>query len=414
MRILVVSQSFYPDVFAINEIVKGLVERGHEITVLTGLPDYTTSEIPEAYRHGKNRTEDYCGAKVIRVPIIPRKHGVLFRCLNYLSFAVNASRKARFGKWESFDAIYVWEVSPVTMAIPAIVLKRRFKKPLFLYCLDIWPECIKAMGFQEKSLFYHIIHALSGWIYRNCDHIAVSSAPFFQYLEDVDRVSQKKMSYLPQFAPKDLLYEDLSKEVSDRTDFLYVGNVGKAQDMQCLVRAAAELSQRKDVRFHIVGGGSDLEETIAFAKKTGADRVMEFYGPKPFMETIAFYKKADACLITLDGSTRIGDTLPGKLQTYMAAGKPVIGALNGAGREVIEESGCGICAGASDERGFAECLLEFACHKEKYLECGEKGRSYFLSHFTEEQHFQRLEQQLESLISLQRCRKKAKRGDQSK
>ena len=143
MRILIVSQCFWPDVYAVNDVTRILVERGHEVTVLTGLPDYTTSEIPEEYKHGKNRRQDYFGAKVIRVGIIPRRHGPIWRSLNYISFAINGSIAAKRLDWDEFDVIYVWEVSPVTMAIPAIVLKNRYHKPLFLYCMDIWPECVK-------------------------------------------------------------------------------------------------------------------------------------------------------------------------------------------------------------------------------------------------------------------------------
>ena len=131
MKILVVTQCFYPDVYTINEIVTSLVKRGHKVTVLTGLPDYTTSEIPEEYKHGQNRHQNYNGVDVHRVSIIPRKHGPVWRSLNYLSFVFFGCMAARFKKWEDFDVIYVWEVSPVTMAFPAITLKKRYKKKLF-------------------------------------------------------------------------------------------------------------------------------------------------------------------------------------------------------------------------------------------------------------------------------------------
>ena len=395
MRILIVTQNFYPDVFAVNETVEGLVGCGHDVTVLTGLPDYATSRIPKEYRYGKNRVQELFGAKVYRVPIVARRHGAVFRCLNYASFALNAAFMARFRKWEPFDLVYVWETSPVTMAIPAITLKRRYKTPLLLYCLDIWPECIKAMGFREGTWFYRMVHRLSKRIYGQCDHIAVSSEPFFSYLHDVNGIAWEKMSYLPQFASEDLLKEDLEKTEDGHTDFLYVGNVGKAQDMDCLVRAAARFADRDDVSFHIVGGGSRLDETISLAKETGADRVMTFYGPKPFRETLPFYRKADACLITLDGSTRIGDTLPGKLQTYMAAGKPIIGALNGAGQDVILRSGCGLYAAASDVDGLAGCLEEFI--QQKNPDYGNKGRAWFLAHYTREKHLRRLEHLMEKM-----------------
>lgn len=394
MKILVVSQCFWPDIYSINDIVRILIERGHEVTVLTGLPDYTTSEIPDEYKHGKNRKQNYYGAQIIRVPIIPRRHGPIWRSLNYISFVINGSIKAYFSKWDEFDVIYVWEVSPVTMAVPAIVLKKKYNKPLFLYCMDIWPECVKAMGFKEGTIFYNIIKSISSYIYKQCDHIAVSSKPFFEYLEEVDGVQRDKMSYLPQFASDELLNEDFTKIQNDHTDFLYVGNIGKAQDMPTLIKAISLLKDKHDVTFHIVGGGSEYENTTKLAKETGADKIIKFYGPKSFNESKEYYKLADACVITLDGSNHIGDTLPGKVQTYMAAGKPIIGALNGAGKQVIEESNCGLCASAGDYNTLVNYFIEYINNKNKYSSCGNNAKEYFLNNFTQDKHFDELEKLL--------------------
>ena len=402
MNLFIVTECFYPDIYAVNDIVRELVARGHKVTVLTGLPDYTTSRIPEEYRHGKNRHQDFHGAEVFRVPTIARRHGPVFRALSYLSFSINGWFAAKCRKWEEFDAIYVWEVSPVTMAVPAIALKKRYHKPLFLYCMDIWPECVKAMGFREGTFSYRLIHRWSSSIYRRCDHIAVSSKPFFSYLKEVNGADPSEMSYLPQYASDELLKEDFSKtEAADgkkHFDFLYIGNIGKAQNLDCLIRAAAILKDRKDVTFHMIGGGSEYESMVMLAKETGADRIIRFYGPKPSEEAKEYYRIADACVLTLDGSNRIGDTLPGKLQTYMAAGKPIFGALNGAGREIIEESGCGAAVHAGDADGFAGILKDFIEHPEKYRDCGDKSRSYFREHFRKEQHFETLEHQLRVMV----------------
>lgn len=399
MKILVVSENFYPDTFAINDIVRILTERGHEVTVLTGLPDYATSEIPEEYRHGRNRVQDYCGAKVYRVPTIARHHGPIWRSLNYLSFVWSGTRMARHFSWPEFDVIYVWEVSPVTMAIPAIALKKRYQKPLYLYCLDIWPECIKAMGFREGTPFYAAVRKLSGWIYRKCDHISVSSRPFLEYLKSVCGVREEKLSYLPQFASSAMLEEDFSKEEDVVTDFLYIGNIGKAQDMPCMMRAIGLLKDRRDVRFHFVGGGSEYDNAVRLSKENGAERIVRFYGPKPFNEAKEYYKLADACILTLDGSNRIGDTLPGKVQTYMVAGKPILGAMNGAGYEVICEAQCGLVVKAGDSEQLAKAFLEFADHKssQEKSAMGENARMYFRRHFREESFFTQLEEELREL-----------------
>ena len=446
LRILVVTQCFYPDIYAVNDIVEEMVKRGHKVTVLTGLPDYTTSKIPPEYRHGKRRHEHYKGADVYRVQTIARHHGPIWRSLNYLSFVVTGSLRAwtqDFTKTEAgFDVIYVWEVSPVTMAVPAIRLAKRYRKPLFLYCMDIWPECVKAMGITESNPAFPIIHAWSRLIYNACDHIAVSSKPFFTYLEKMNRVPLSRMSYLPQYADDKLLLSDFTKQPDGHADFLFIGNIGKAQKLDCLIRAMSVFKKREDdssvahkVTLHIVGGGSDEERIRELAHRLGLTDRIRFYGPKPAAEAAQYYKKADVCVLTLDGSTHIGDTLPGKLQTYMAAGKPVIAAANGATKEVIEESRCGICTHAGDDRALGEALLDAAeailkinitraaqdgpsrddlSGKTKegqrgddlsgtigdrrgaadFAAYGQNARTYFRAHFTKEKHFSELERLL--------------------
>lgn len=447
LRILVVTQCFYPDIYAVNDIVEEMVKRGHKVTVLTGLPDYTTSKIPPEYRHGKRRHEHYKGADVYRVQTIARHHGPLWRSLNYLSFVVSGSLRAwtqDFTKTEAcFDVIYVWEVSPVTMAVPAIRLAKRYRKPLFLYCMDIWPECVKAMGITERNPAFPIIHAWSRLIYNACDHIAVSSKPFFTYLEKMNRVPLSRMSYLPQYADDTLLLSDFTKQPDGHVDFLFIGNIGKAQKLDCLIRAMSIFREKKDdsssvankVTLHIVGGGSDEERIRELTQRLGLTDRIRFYGPKPAAEAAQYYKKADVCVLTLDGSTQIGDTLPGKLQTYMAAGKPVIAAANGATKEIIEESRCGICTPAGDDRALGEALLDAAeailktemtrsaqggpsrddfSGKTKegqrgddlsgtigdrrgaadFAAYGQNARTYFRAHFTKEKHFSELERLL--------------------
>ena len=447
LRILVVTQCFYPDIYAVNDIVEEMVKRGHKVTVLTGLPDYTTSKIPPEYRHGKRRHEHYKGADVYRVQTIARHHGPIWRSLNYLSFVVTGSLRAwtqDFTKTEAgFDVIYVWEVSPVTMAVPAIRLAKRYRKPLFLYCMDIWPECVKAMGITESNPAFPLIHAWSCLIYNACDHIAVSSKPFFTYLEKMNRVPLSRMSYLPQYADDALLLSDFTKQPDGHVDFLFIGNIGKAQKLDCLIRAMSVFREKKDdsssaankVTLHIVGGGSDEERIRGLAHRLGLTDRIRFYGPKPAAEAAQYYKKADVCVLTLDGSTHIGDTLPGKLQTYMAAGKPVIAAANGATKEVIEESRCGICTPAGDDRALGEALLDAAEAILKtemtrsaqdgpsrddfsgetkegqrgdglsgtigdrrgaadFVAYGQNARTYFRAHFTKEKHFSELERLL--------------------
>ena len=420
MNILVVTECFWPDIYAVNDIVEKLVLRGHSVTVLTGLPDYTTSRIPPEYKHGRNRRQEYKGARVFRVPTIARRHGPIWRSLSYLSFAINGWIKAKTFDFAGFDVIYVWEVSPVTMAVPAIALRNRYHKPLFLYCMDIWPECVKAMNIREGTLPYKLIHAWTKRIYKRCDHIAVSSEPFFDYLEKTNGISRDVMSYLPQFGDGSLLDMDTEKCVENTdsdgptlgqtVDFLFIGNIGKAQNLDCLLRAMTvflpddnnsgnEEGKSCPIRLHIVGGGSEYESMTALSHELGLDDIVTFYGPVPFKESLEFYKRADACVLTLDGTTHIGDTLPGKLQTYMAAGKPILASANGAAAGIIKESDCGACVPAGDHEALGQALIDFATsiRSGKPTEAGKRARAYFRDHFMEEQHFAKLEEILRQI-----------------
>lgn len=394
MKILVVTQCFYPDIYNINDIVRILVERGHKVTVLTGLPDYTTSKVPKKYKWFKNRYENYYGAEVYRVSIIARHHGAVFRCLNYLSFVITGWIYAALKNLKGYDLIFVWQVSPVTMAIPAIRLKKKYKIPIYLYCLDLWPESVKAMGFKEESFLFKIIKWWSIKIYDYCDHISVTSLPFINYLSEYIEYDRDKISYIPQFASSSLLNLDLEKKKNGHFDFLFIGNIGKVQDVDIIIKAFNKIKDNSKWTMHIVGNGSNYEQCVSLVNKYDLKSRIIFYGSCPVANTPKYYKKADACILTLNGDNLIGSTLPGKLQTYMAAGKTIIGAINGAGQQIIEDAKCGACVNAGDINGLATKLLDFIENNESYEQCGSNSRNYFVNNFTEEKFFYLLEKEL--------------------
>ncbi len=409
MRILVVSEPFYPDIYAVNDLVQKLSDRGHEVTVLTGLPDYATGLTPEEYRHGQNRDQQVCRAHVRRVFTVARHKGPIWRSLDYLSFVVNGNYAARHWDWDEFDVIYVWEVSPVTQVFPALTLGKRFKKPVYVYCMDIWPECVKAMGFKDGSLFYRIIHAISKKAYRKADHIAISSKPFRDYLTRVNGVDYDKITYLPQYGPQWLLEEDYSSNSThSRKNFLFIGNIGKATKLDVFITSVKCLVDRIDgngaskyrdkISVTIAGNGTEADYCKNLVSELGLNDVIKFVGSVPMKETGDLYRKADCCVFTLDGSNRIGDTLPGKVQTYMAAGKPIIASCNGAGRDVVNESGAGIAVGYGDHNAMADAMASFIDDPERFSDCGDKARKYFRENFLEEIHLDQLERELKELI----------------
>jgi len=391
MHILVVTQCFYPDNYHINQIVQDLAALGHTVTVVTGQPDYTTSRVPTEYKWLRKHHDFLGPVEVFRCPIIARRHGAIMRFFNYLSFIISGGLFCLFKKFKPFDVIYVWGASPVTMAIPAIILKKRYKKPLFFYCLDLWPESMKAFKVGEKNPIFKMVSWLCRWIYAQCDLVAVTSKPFMDYVHTVNKYPLEKMVYLPQYGADQYLNKDFTAKDNQITDLLFAGNIGFVQDIDKIIEATALIKDIPGFCVHIVGDGSAKKQFEALANQKNLGDKLVFHGRVPLAQMDEFYKLADACLLTLDGTSKIGDTLPVKMQGYMAAGKPVIAAVNGAGKEVIEESGCGLAVNAGNVEGLARIMKEFVQHPNQYTPCGQKGREYFKVHFAKEKHLDKLQ-----------------------
>jgi glycosyltransferase involved in cell wall biosynthesis len=383
MNILIVSQFYYPEQFLINDIAPELVKQGHTVTVLTGLPNYPKGEVEKEYKFLKNRKQIIGGVKIIRCFEIGRRKSTLFLALNYLSYAISASIKALFLK-EKFDVIFCYQVSPVTMGIPAIVYKKKNNVPFFLYCCDIFPESVKSHISSENNIAYKAIKLLSSYIYKQCDHIAVSSKPFTSYLEKVNGVSSNKLSYLPQHADDKYLNLDLTVTDNNCVDFIFAGNIGYGQNIDCIINAVEIIKEIPNFLVHIVGEGSKLAECKMLVDEKQLNNKFIFHGRYPMEEMPQFYKMADACLLTLRSNNFVSNTIPSKLQTYMVVGKPIIGAINGAAHEIINESNSGICVNSGDHEALAEAMKDFIINPIAYKGCGNNGRKFFKENFTKE------------------------------
>ncbi|MFJ5768863.1 glycosyltransferase family 4 protein [Psychrobacillus sp. NPDC093180] len=393
MKILVVCQYYYPEPFRISDICETLVGKGHDVTVLTGLPNYPEGQVLEGYRHGRKRNEVLNGVKVIRSFEIGRGNNKLKLFLNYFSFAVSGSLKALFMN-EKFDVVLVNQLSPVMMGIPAIVYKKKHKTKVLLYCLDLWPDSLAAGGIKESSMIYKFFMKLSKWIYNSADSIAVTSSMFKEYFRSTLGEYKKEIHHLPQYA-EDLFSESIEVPKNDKYNFVFAGNIGDMQSVETIVKAANELCKHSDITFHIVGDGSKLEECKMLSQKMKLDNII-YYGRRPVSEMPYYYALADAMLITLKNNKAISYTLPGKVQSYMAARKPIIGAINGEASHVIRESGCGFCCAAENYKELANLILEF-CNSDKKEEMAIRSYDYYIRNFSKERFISLLEKKLTDL-----------------
>ena len=392
MKILVVCQYYYPEPFRIHEVCEELVKRGNEVTVLTGLPNYPMGIIPDEYKDGKKRLEDMNGVKVIRVNEIPRTKGKVGLAKNYVSFVWSGSLKALSMK-KDFDVIMVYQLSPILMAIPAYVAKwfSRTKK-IAVYCLDLWPESLVSLNISRESSFFKAIKFVSKRIYNGASIVGYTSAKFEDYFRDELKLKQKNYMYIPQFA--DELFSGIERENHEGFNLVFAGNIGEMQSVDTIIKAASMIED-SDVRWHIVGDGFAYEDCKKLADELGVNDRVTFYGRLPVEEMPRFYKMADVMLVTLSKDKTISYTLPGKVQSYMAAGKPILASADGEIPNLISKAECGMCAEAESAEELAMLVKQM---KEANLELmGQKSRAYYDEHFSKEKHIDNIEKMLKEI-----------------
>lgn len=385
MKILVVCQYYYPEPFRITDICEELIKRGHEVTVITGIPNYPMGKIYDGYRFGQRRDEMINGVVVHRCFTIGRRSGVLYRILNYYSYAISSSLYTRKLATD-FDIVLINQLSPVLMANAGIKYKKKHERPLILYCLDLWPESLVAGGVEYKSRVYNIFCNVSSKIYHATDRILVTSKSFSKYFEVTFGIYNTQ--YLPQYAESIFSPEECQKTPNETIDLMFAGNLGAAQSVETIIRAAALTQDISNLRWHIVGDGSEQEKLKELSRLLNTSNVI-FHGRIPLEKMPKYYAMADAMLVTMKRAPALSMTLPGKIQTYLAAGKPILGAIDGEARIVIQEANCGKCCEAEDAEALSKTVRVFI---ERNL-CDEYSTNAFLyyeKYFTKERFMDNL------------------------
>ena len=394
MRVLVICQYYYPEPFSITSICEELVRRGHEITVVTGIPNYPMGKIYEGYRVGKKRDEVINGVNVHRCFTVGRRSGAIWRFINYYSYMFSSTHYVSRLK-EKFDVVLVNQLSPVMMAQAGIKYKKKNRAKMLMYCLDLWPESLVAGGIKRESLIFKIFRLVSENIYKQADKILVTSRSFKDYFKSEFNISDCLLGYLPQYSEDLFTYDSCKKEKDGFIDLMFAGNIGVVQNVDLIIKAAVLLKNDMRFRWHIVGDGSELENCRKLASQLGANNVF-FYGRQPPEKMPEFYSMADIMLVNMFDAPTISLTLPGKVQTYMAAGKPILAAAIGETEKVIKDADCGICCPPNDAEALAKASKELA-ESCKLSEYGVNGYNYYKENFSKEKFFNELENELEIL-----------------
>ena len=405
MKILVVTQYFWPENFRINDLAHGLKDKGHEITVLAGIPNYPSGRFFTGYGYFSKRTEHCDGIRVIRMPLIPRGKGNwLGLSLNFLSFALSASILAPFYCQDDYDIIFVYEPSPITVGLPALVLKKLKNAPVMFWMQDLWPESLSATGAVRSKRILKLVESMVRFIYRGCDRILIQSRAF---LNPIKRLGgdPKRVLYFPNSAEK--LYEPVTveKNASERAllpiGFLvtFAGNIGAAQDFETILTAAEHLKNHKDIHLVVLGDGRVFQWVKKQVRTRKLENTVHLMGRHPAEAMPLYFALSDALLVTLKKEPIFSLTIPSKVQSYLACGKPIIAGLEGEGAKIIEESGAGITCSAENPKALSSAILKMYNMSEKDREVmGQKGRSYFEINFEREMLLDRLDGWMKELV----------------
>jgi colanic acid biosynthesis glycosyl transferase WcaI len=409
LRILVVSQYFWPENFRINDLVKEWVQRGHEVTVLTGIPNYPAGEVFDTFRWQPSAFAEYEGARVARVPMLPRGTGGLRLMFNYLSFVLGA---CIFGPWQllrkPFDVIFVFEPSPVTVGLPAILMSKIKNAPVVFWVLDLWPETLAAMGAVRSSVVLGWVGRMVRFIYNRCTLVLGQSHSFLGSIAN-HCDDKSKIRYFPSWSEDLLTCGDvkLAPEVPEwRNGFTVVfsGNIGEAQDMPALLEAVESLKSSASIRWIIVGDGRKFDWLQSEVIKRGLDKQVLLPGRFSLDRMPSFYAHADALLVTLKRDPVFSMTIPGKVQSYLMAGIPLLGMLDGEGAAVIQAADAGLTCSAGNSAGLARAVLTMAgMSLERRQQMGSNGLRYAHQEFGRFQLMNRLEALLSEAVVLKKA-----------
>lgn len=392
MKILVVTQYFWPEEFRINDICKGLKEAGHDVEVLTGLPNYPEGKIYKEYSWFKKGVKEYNGIKIMRVPMIPRgKNSSMMLALNYVSFMVNASLKALTLIGKKYDRVFVFQVSPITSAVPAIILSKLKKIPSYIYIQDLWPETFYSIINIKNKKIRSKMKNICNKIYNSFDKLLIASKGY----EDIllkEGFKKEKFEYFPQWAED--FYSESLKKVSENRIFTvtFAGNIGKAQSVNTIIEAANLAKENKNIKWQIIGDGSEFENIKYLVKKYSLENTVDLLGRKPAKDMPKYFSSSDGLIVTLKNEEILKVTLPAKVQSYMAAGKPIIAAISGEGSRTIKESKSGLVGEAEDYKALYENVIKlYDMNENERIRIGNNGKEFFKENFTRDKLLNQLE-----------------------
>lgn len=401
MRVLIVSQYFWPENFRINALVESLVEKGIQVEVLTGKPNYPEGVIANGYKACGTKTEVWEGALIHRVPLIPRGRNSPARLiLNYFSFIIFGTLSGiSLLRRNRFDAVFVYCPSPILSAIPALLIGWLKKSPVIIWVQDLWPESLSATGYVKNGFVLGAVRQVVKLIYKHAKLILVQSHAFIEPVKILAPFTP--IQYYPNSVDESFALPANTPPPSvagleQGFSVMFAGNIGAAQAVDVIVGAANILKEYKDIHFVVLGDGSSRNDMLKAVHDLGLNN-LHLPGRFPVETMPSFMQKASALLVTLADRPIFAATVPNKVQAYLASGKPIIACLNGEGAKIVTAASAGIATPAEDASALSKAILElYNLTPEERSQMGNNGLRYYHEHFEHEKLVHQLIQILEN------------------
>lgn len=396
MKILFVCQYFYPEVFRGNDIVFHWAEQGHDVHVVSGVPNYPHGRFYEGYGLFKKRHEVIKGVRVTHLPIIPRGNGKVTLLLNYLSYLIVANVWIFFhAMFHKYDRVFVQQLSPVTMSSPGVLYKRMRKVPLYTWVLDLWPESLSAAGGIKNKYVLSFFRYFVRSEYKHSDKILVSSRSFESSILEYGDYKDK-IEYYPQWSDgkNGAIVAPVEEPIiPDGFKLMFAGAVGEAHGFECTMQAALLTKEYKNIKWIIVGDGRKLDWVKEFVDDHELKDTVYILGRYPADTMPWFFHQADVMLVTLNENPLFKLYAPAKMSSYMAAAKPIVAVLNGEGAEVIKEADCGWAIPAGNADKLVKLVIRLSQLDQGVLENkGKNAKEYYEAHFMKEKCLKKLDE----------------------
>jgi colanic acid biosynthesis glycosyl transferase WcaI len=410
LRVLIVTQYFWPESFRINDLAVGLHARGHAVTVLTGIPNYPGGRFFAGYGFWSPVEQTFEGARVLRVPRVPRGLNRAWQlAVNYLSFVVSASLLGPLRCREPFDVIFVYEPSPILIGLPAIVFRYLKRAPMLFWVQDLWPESLSATGAVRSPAVLRAVSSLVRFIYRRCDRVLVQSKGFVARVTAVG-AEPARVGYFPNWAEALYMPVQMEEGAPEAAEMpagfrlVFAGNIGAAQSFETIVEAARLLRDTPGLQWVILGDGHRRPWVEQRVRELGLEKTIHLLGSRPVSAMPRYLALGDVLVVTLRKDPIFELTVPAKLQSYLACGKPVLAALDGEGARIVEEAGAGLTCPAQDATALAAGALRlYRMTPDERGAMGRRGREYFEAHFDRETLLAWLEETMHAVRRERAC-----------